>query len=78
MPVELRVDTYTHKGLHHGEDESDDIQHPAVMLRSIILDTMDNALQVSVKKKYSPKMKEGLQIYDKIKNYEMLETLVCF
>ncbi|XP_076098916.1 uncharacterized protein LOC143068607 isoform X2 [Mytilus galloprovincialis] len=76
VPVELRVDTYTHKGLHHGEDESDDIQHPAVMLRSIILETMDNALQASVKKKYSPKMKEGLQIYDKIKNYEMLETLV--
>lgn len=58
--------------------EHDDIQHPAIMARSIVLGCMDEALQKSVGKKYSPKMKEGLQIFDKINNYETVLKLVSF
>jgi len=70
IPQELRVDTLVH--------EHDDIQHPAIMARSIVLGCMDDALQESVKKNYSPNMKDGLQIFDKINNYETVLKLVSF
>lgn len=68
IPQELRVDTLVH--------EHDDIQHPAIMARSIVLGCMDDALQESVKKKYGPNMKDELQIFDKINNYETVLKLV--
>lgn len=68
VPQELRVDTLIH--------EHDDIQHPAIMARSIVLECMDNAIQTSVKKKYSQNLIDGFKIFDKINNYEILQTLV--
>ena len=48
------------------------------MARSIVLGCMDDALQESVKKKYGPNMKDELQIFDKINNYETVLKLVSF
>ncbi|XP_048746898.2 uncharacterized protein LOC125659312 isoform X2 [Ostrea edulis] len=65
MPAELRVDTVT--------SELEDRQHPSVMMRSIIMETMDNAIQLSHRAKYNDEQKDDFLLWDRVNNYKVLE-----
>lgn len=65
MPAELRVDTLT--------SDLGDKQHPSVAMRSIILEMMDKAIQLSHKAKYTNEQKDDFMLWDRVNNYKPLE-----
>lgn len=65
MPAELRVDTLT--------SELGDKQHPSVTMRSIVLEMMDKAIQLSHKAKYTNEQKDDFMLWDRVNNYKPLE-----
>lgn len=65
MPAELRVDTLS--------SDLGDKQHPSVAMRSIILEMMDNAIQLSHKAKYTNEQKDDFMLWDRANNYKPLE-----
>lgn len=68
MPAELRVDTLS--------SDLGDKQHPSVAMRSIILEMMDNAIQLSHKAKYTNEQKDDFMLWDRANNYKPLEQPV--
>lgn len=68
MPAELRVDTLT--------SDLGDKQHPSVTMRSIVLEMMDNAIQLSHKAKYTNEQKDDFMLWDRVNNYKPLEQPV--
>lgn len=65
MPAELRVDTLT--------SDLGDKQHPSVAMRSIVLEMMDKAIQLSHKAKYTNEQKDDFMLWDRVNNYKPLE-----
>lgn len=68
MPAELRVDTLT--------SDLGDKQHPSVAMRSIVLEMMDKAIQLSHKAKYTNEQKDDFMLWDRVNNYKPLEQPV--